>query len=89
MHSDFIKEIELMKRVEEKNNSHVVSMICCSTIQEPKALVLEYVEYGDLLQYLQKNKLFVSLIHTLIFLFCYTCTMHVYLYIHLLSRMRS
>ena len=69
MHSDFIKEIELMKRVGEKNNSHVVSMICCSTIQEPKALVLEYVEYGDLLQYLQKNKLFVSLIHTYIHIF--------------------
>ena len=58
--SEFIKEIELMKRVGEKYNSHVVSMICCVVNQEPKALVLEYVEYGDLLQYLQRNKAFVS-----------------------------
>ena len=49
-----------MKRVGQKHNSHVVSMICCTMNQEPKALVLEYVEYGDLLQYLQKNKAFVS-----------------------------
>ena len=62
MHSDFLKEIELMKRAGEKYNSHVVSMICCTVNQEPKALVLEYVEYGDLLQYLQKNKVFVSTI---------------------------
>ena len=58
--SDFIKEIELMKRVGMKYNSHVVSMICCTVNDEPKALVLEYVEHGDLLQYLQKNKVFVS-----------------------------
>ena len=58
--SEFIKEIELMKRVGEKHNNHVVSMICCVVNQEPKALVLEYVEYGDLLQYLQNNKVFVS-----------------------------
>ena len=59
--SDFMKEIELMKRVGHKYNSHVVSMICCTTIQEHNALVLEYVKYGDLQQYLQKNKVFVSL----------------------------
>ena len=58
--SDFIKEIELMKRAGEQYNSHVVSMICCSITEEPNALVLEYVEHGDLLQYLQKNKVFVS-----------------------------
>jgi len=46
-----------MKRVGKKYNNHVVSMICCTVYQEPKALVLEYVEHGDLLQYLQKNKL--------------------------------
>ena len=60
IHSDFIKEIELMKRAGDKYNSHVVSMICCTMNQEPKALVLEYIEHGDLLQYLQKNKVFVS-----------------------------
>ena len=51
-----------MKRAGENYNSHVVSMICCTVNQEPKALVLEYVEHGDLLQYLQKNKVFVSTI---------------------------
>ena len=50
-----------MKRVGEKYNSHVVSMICCVVNRDPKALVLEYVEHGDLLQYLQKNKVFVSI----------------------------
>jgi len=61
MHSYFVKEVELMKRVGVKHNSHVVSMICCNVIRESKALILEYVEHGDLLQYLQKNKLFVSI----------------------------
>ena len=61
MQSDFIKEIELMKGTGEKHNNHVVSMICCVINDEPKALVLEYVEHGDLLQYLQKNKVFVSI----------------------------
>ena len=54
-----------MKKAGDKYNSHVVSMICCTVNQEPKALVLEYVEYGDLLQYLQKNKVFVSIIKCL------------------------
>ena len=55
-----MKEIELMKRAGEQYNSHVVCMICCTIDEEPNALVLEYVEHGDLLQYLQKNKVFVS-----------------------------
>ncbi|XP_065897353.1 uncharacterized protein [Dysidea avara] len=59
MRSDFIKEIELMKRAGMKYNSHVVSMICCTVNEEPNVLVLEYVDHGDLLQYLQKNKVFV------------------------------
>jgi len=52
-----------MKRAGMKYNSHVVSMICCTVNEEPNALVLEYVDHGDLLQYLQKNKVFVSLKH--------------------------
>ena len=55
-----------MKRAGMKYNSHVVSMICCAVNEEPNALVLEYVDHGDLLQYLQKYKVFVSLKHWVI-----------------------
>ena len=50
--SDFLKEIELLKKIAEGNNPHVVNMLGCVTIQEPLVLITEFVEYGDLHSYL-------------------------------------
>lgn len=48
-----------MKQIAEGNNSHVVNMVGCVTIQEPLCLITEFVEHGDLHSYLsvlRKNK---------------------------------
>ena len=42
----------MMKKVAKGNNSHVVSLIGCVTVEEPLCLVIEFLEYGDLLSYL-------------------------------------
>ena len=58
---DFLSEIEMMKKVSEGHNSHVVGMLGCSTLQEPLCLVTEFVKYGDLLSYLRTNRKMVSM----------------------------
>ena len=50
---DFIKEIELMKKIADGNNSHVVNMVGCVTIQEPMFLITEFVKHGDLQTFLR------------------------------------
>jgi len=50
---DFLSEIEMMKKVSEGQNSHVVSMLGCVTTQEPLCLLTEFVQYGDLLSYMR------------------------------------
>ena len=49
----FLAEIEMMKRVSEGNNSHVVKMVGCVTLSIPLALILEYVPQGNLRDYLR------------------------------------
>jgi proto-oncogene tyrosine-protein kinase Ret len=49
----FLAEIELMKKVSEGNNSHVVKMVGCVTLSIPLALILEYVPQGNLRDYLK------------------------------------
>ena len=51
--SDFLGEIEMMKKIAEGMNPHVVNMVGCVTIQEPLCLILEFVPHGDLLSYLR------------------------------------
>ena len=46
----------MMKTVASGTNIHVVKMIGCVTIQEPLALILEFVPYGNLLDYLRTNR---------------------------------
>ena len=58
--NDFLKEIELMKKIAEGNNPHVVNMIGAVTLQEPMCVVTEFVEYGDLLSYLRAYRKKVS-----------------------------
>ncbi len=53
---DFLKEIDIVKRISERTSPHVVNMIGCVTVQEPLCLVIEYVEHGDLLTYLRLNR---------------------------------
>ena len=53
---DFLSEIEMMKKVAEGQNAHVVSLLGCVTIKEPLMLITEFVKYGDLLKYLRTNR---------------------------------
>jgi hypothetical protein len=50
---DFLSEIEMMKKVAEGQNPHVISLVGCVTIQEPLGLITEFIKYGDLLRYLR------------------------------------
>ena len=50
---DFLSEIEMMKKVAEGQNAHVISLVGCVTIQEPLSLITEFIKYGDLLSYLR------------------------------------
>ena len=54
--SDFLSEIEMMKKIAEGNNRHIVNMIGCVTIQEPLCLILEFVPHGDLLSYIRNRR---------------------------------
>ena len=60
---DFLSEIEMMKKVSEGHNPHVVSMLGCVTTQEPLCLLTEMVEYGDLLSYLRSSRTMVSVLY--------------------------
>ena len=53
---DFLQEIEMMKKVSEGQNPHVVAMVGCVTVQEPLSLITEFVPYGNLLNYLRTNR---------------------------------
>ena len=57
---DFLSEIEMMKKVAEGQNTHVVGLLGCVTIQEPLCLITEFVEFGDLLSYLRTNRRIVN-----------------------------
>ena len=51
---DFIKEIDMMKRI-TPGNIHIVNMIGCVTISEPMCLLCELVKHGSLLPYLRSH----------------------------------
>ena len=53
-HRDFQDEILLMKGIGYHRN--IVNMVGCSTIIEPLCLIVEYMEQGDLLHYLRKQR---------------------------------
>ncbi|XP_022784868.1 mast/stem cell growth factor receptor Kit-like [Stylophora pistillata] len=54
----FLQEISQMKLLGSHPN--IVSLVGCCTLQDTKFLVIEYVPYGDLLQWLRRNRLLVS-----------------------------
>ena len=50
----FLQEIEQMKLMGAHQN--IVSLVGCCTLQEHKFLVIEYVAFGDLLQWLRRRR---------------------------------
>ena len=51
---EFLQEIEQMKLLGAHQN--IVSLVGCCTLQEHKFLVIEYVPFGDLLQWLRNRR---------------------------------
>ena len=51
---EFLNEIEQMKLLGAHQN--IVSLVGCCTLQECKFLVIEYVPFGDLLQWLRRRR---------------------------------
>lgn len=61
--SNFLKEIEMMKTVSSEDNElskFVVNMLGCMTLREPMILVLEFMKYGNLLDYIRVIRARVS-----------------------------
>ena len=56
---EFLHEIEQMKLLGGHQN--IVSLVGCCTLQEHKLLVIEYVPFGDLLQWLRRRRRSVRL----------------------------
>ncbi|XP_065663218.1 uncharacterized protein LOC136085753 isoform X3 [Hydra vulgaris] len=52
--NDFTEEMNLMKGIGYHKN--IINLIGCSTIKKPLCLVVEYMEHGDLLNFLRKNR---------------------------------
>ena len=51
---EFLFEIAMMKLLGAHQN--IVSLVGCCTLQEHKFLVIEYVPFGDLLQWLRGKR---------------------------------
>ena len=51
---EFLQEIEQMKLLGAHQN--IVSLVGCCTLQEHKFLVIEYVPFGDLLEWLRRRR---------------------------------
>ena len=51
---EFLQETEQMKLLGSHQN--IVSLVGCCTLQENKFLVIEYVPFGDLLQWLRRRR---------------------------------
>lgn len=62
---NFLKEIEMMKTVSKLDNelsNFVVNMLGCIVTREPMILVLEFMECGNLLDYLRVTRAKVRMI---------------------------
>ena len=51
---DFLEEISLMKKLGSHPN--VLGMLGCCKKSTPRCIVLEYMEYGDLLHFLREKR---------------------------------
>ena len=52
----FVDEINVMKRVSDGNNPHVLKMLGCITTTNPMMLILQFVPHGNLKDYLRAMK---------------------------------
>ncbi|XP_033107891.1 tyrosine-protein kinase transmembrane receptor Ror-like [Anneissia japonica] len=52
MKEDFLDEIRLINEIGSHDN--ILRVLGCCTLEEPYYLITEYMEYGDLLHFLQK-----------------------------------
>ncbi|XP_065663111.1 uncharacterized protein LOC136085714 isoform X2 [Hydra vulgaris] len=52
--NDFFEEINLMKEIGYHKN--IVNLIGCSTTKKPLCLIVEYMEHGDLLNFLRQRR---------------------------------
>ena len=52
----FMDEINVMKRVSDGSNSHVLKMIGCVTTTLPVMLIMQFVPNGSLKDYLRAKK---------------------------------
>ena len=66
--ASFLEEIELMKKVSTTSNNHIVQLIGYVLLEEPMAMVMEYIPFGDLhsnlIKWKEQVKLYIS---------CYQC----------------
>ena len=49
---EFLKEIEITKRISERKHPNVVMMVGCVLMSEPPCLLTEFMPYGSLKDYL-------------------------------------
>jgi len=49
---DFHKEVKIMARLKDPN---IVRVLGICTLEEPPCVIVEYMRYGDLNQYLQQH----------------------------------
>ena len=59
----FLKEIDLMIKVSATGNNHIVQIVGCILTEQPMAMVMEYVPFGDLHSNLIQWKEQVSSLH--------------------------
>ena len=52
----FVDEINVMKRVSDGNNPHILKMLGCVTTTNPMMLILQFVPHGNLKNYLRAMK---------------------------------
>ena len=52
----FMDEINVMKKVSNGNNPHILKMLGCVTATHPMMLVLQFVPHGNLKNYLKAIK---------------------------------
>ena len=52
----FLDEINVMKKVSDSNNPHILKMLGCVTTTNPMMLILQFMPHGNLKNYLRAMK---------------------------------
>ena len=79
--SDFLKEIELTIQIgEHGEHPNVLPTLGCCTQEDPYFLITPFMKYGDLLRFLRKAKIALSVSNIHLFAFVITSDEMVYPY---------